>query len=387
MRLLAQLLSLARVARIGRLDRGPLAVVVAVATAAMALGVAAGSSNSDAKRPSGNATRAHEGDPALVVPQTATLKRVADRHARGPRRGGAEHYRRTARKRVPPAAAREFIPLYREAERVYDVNWRLLASIHRQETAFSRAPSTYHGLNDFGCCAGPMQFNVTNGPVSTWESYRHAYRDGRRPKRYPHRTRKHPSIYDDFDAIMAAGSLLKDSGAGRPLDAGTWGAAYDYYGHDLFGITYASQVLARAEAWQRDGFCPNCALDESLVDEFDDTYGAPIREQLLAAERRRKQKEGDRDDRADRRRDRLKNIGARARARELERARARNRRKSRPPSAKRQRPSPRRPRRRRTSPAEPRPTPAAPPATPPTTTPTPPPSDCNLVNKLLGCRR
>jgi hypothetical protein len=320
-------------------------------------------------------------DGRLLAPATATLKRAAAGHKRRARRGGARHYRRTARKRVPPAEAREFLPLYREAERVYSVNWRLIASIHRQETAFSTSPSTYRGLNDFGCCAGPMQFNVTNGPVSTWERYRRAYRDGRRPKRYPHRTRSHPSIYDDFDAIMAAGSLLRDSGAGRPLDAGTWGAAYDYYGHDLFGVTYASQVLARAESWQRHGFCPNCGLDEGLVAEFDEIYGESVRRQLLAAERRRQKQKRARDRKGDRRK--RGDGGADDRARR--RSSAGEKRRSKPPSAKRIKRSPPHPRRRRTA-AKPTPPPA--PTQTPTTTPTPPappPRDCDPIRKLLGC--
>jgi hypothetical protein len=60
-----------------------------------------------------------------------------------------------------------FYPIYAVAQRTFGVNWLLLASIHMQESAFSTAPSTYHGLNFAGCCGGPMQFNVTNGPVST----------------------------------------------------------------------------------------------------------------------------------------------------------------------------------------------------------------------------
>ena len=173
--------------------------------------------------------------------------------------------------------------LYREAARSFGVSWRLIASIHRQETAFSTAPSTYHGLNAFGCCAGPMQFNVTNGPPSTWELYRQSFRQGKRPRSYPHRTRSHPSVYDDFDAMMAAGALLRDGGAGEALDGGSWSAAYAYYGHDLFGIEYANQVLGRAQGWELDGFCLNCPLDEVLVDAFDDAYGDDARRRCSAA--------------------------------------------------------------------------------------------------------
>ncbi len=370
--------------------RALLVVVVALAGAAAAVGMGSGSSSQPAAAgPSRPAVPAPAAGARPFVSGMDARKRVAEHRGRRPGRGGAAHYRRTARKHVPAKAAAGFLPLYREAERRFGVNWRLIASIHRQETAFSTDPSTYRGLNAFGCCAGPMQFNVTNGPVSTWDSYRQAFRAGRRPERYPHRTRSHPSVYDDFDAIMAAGSLLSDSGAGRSLDSGAWSAAYAYYGHDLFGVTYASQVLARAEAWQLDGFCPNCGLDEGLVAEFDDAYGEPVRRQLLDAERRRKQKkrkqEGDRKgDRRDRHGRRKGDGGSDDRARHRSRAR----RPARRPSAKNERPKPSpRPRRRRSGPTNPEPAPPTttqPSATPPTT---PPPADeCPSIRKLLGCR-
>jgi hypothetical protein len=207
-----------------------------------------------------------------------------------PHRAGAEYYRETTTRRVRASVEAGFLPIYRKAAAAFNVSWRLLASIHRQETAFSSVPSTYHGLNPFGCCAGPMQFNVTNGPPSTWARYRQSFRQGHRPRRYPHPTRHHPSIYDNFDAIMAAGALLRDSGAGQALDIGSWGAAYAYYGHDEFGTHYASQVLGRAAGWERFGFCLNCPDDVVLVAEFDDSYGAEARRQLRAAEGKHKKK-------------------------------------------------------------------------------------------------
>ena len=57
--------------------------------------------------------------------------------------------------------------------------------------------------------------NLTNGPPSTWDGVKHAYRNGRRPSSYPHPDAPHPSVYDDFDAAMAAGSLLRANGADR----------------------------------------------------------------------------------------------------------------------------------------------------------------------------
>jgi hypothetical protein len=190
--------------------------------------------------------------------------------------------------RIPMTAksAALFMPLYRRAARAFGVNWRLIASIHQQETSFSSATGTYHGLNFAGCCAGPMQFNVTNGPVTTWERFRDSYRRAERPARYPHRTRKHPSVYDDFDAIMAAGALLRSNGAGAHLDGSAWLASYHYYGHDLTGLQYADNVLARAVGWSRRGLCVECAVDGDLAARFDASFAAPYRAELVAAEKR-----------------------------------------------------------------------------------------------------
>jgi hypothetical protein len=149
----------------------------------------------------------------------------------------------------------------------------LIASIHEQETAFSTDPTTYHGLNFAGCCGGPMQFNVTNGPVSTWDIARGAYRLGKRPATYDHHTAIHPSIYDDYDSIMAAAWLLSSDGASLALNASAWQAAYDYYGHDGAGIEYADVVTARAISWSQHGFCPGCAIEESLVQAVHEAYG------------------------------------------------------------------------------------------------------------------
>ncbi len=113
-----------------------------------------------------------------------------------------------------------FYPIYAVAQRTFGVNWLLIASIHRQESAFSTAPGIYAGLNFAGCCGGPMQFNVTNGPVPTWRLVSDSFRYGRRPSSYDHRTARHPSIYDDFDSIMAAAHLLSADGASYSLDAG-----------------------------------------------------------------------------------------------------------------------------------------------------------------------
>jgi hypothetical protein len=176
-----------------------------------------------------------------------------------------------------------FYPIYSVAQGTFGVNWLLLASIHRQESAFSTASDTYIGLNFAGCCGGPMQFNVTNGPVTTWQLVSSSYRYGRRPASYDHATARHPSIYDDFDSIMGAAHLLSADGAGYALDAGAWGAAYDYYGHDATGVTYADQVLARAIGWSQDGFCINCGVDTAMIEAVHAAYGAPVLAALTKA--------------------------------------------------------------------------------------------------------
>lgn len=176
-----------------------------------------------------------------------------------------------------------FYPIYAEAQRTFGVNWLLIASVHKQETAFSTHPTTYHGRNFAGCCAGPMQFNVTNGPTTTWDRYRDAGARARRPVTYPHATRGHPSVYDDYDAIMAAAALLRDSGAGLDLDASAWRAAYDYYGHDLTGVDYANEVLARAIGWGQHHFCINCTTDPAMLAAVDAAWGAPVRTEMSAA--------------------------------------------------------------------------------------------------------
>ena len=176
-----------------------------------------------------------------------------------------------------------FYPIYGIAQHTFGVNWLLLASIHRQESAFSTASDTYTGLNFAGCCGGPMQFNVTNGPVTTWRLVSDSYRYGTRPRSYDHVTSKHPSIYDDFDSIMAAAHLLSADGAGYALDGAAWDAAYDYYGHDATGVTYADQVIARAIGWSQHGFCINCGVETTLVEAVHAAYGAPVLATLVKA--------------------------------------------------------------------------------------------------------
>jgi hypothetical protein len=231
-------------------------------------------------------SRAQTPAPASAGPPvTTTPAAIVGRPSAVQQRGEAGRLREATEVHIARHWMEGFYPIYATAQSTFGVNWLLVASIHMQESAFSTAPGTYHGLNFAGCCGGPMQFNVTNGArgsPSTWDLVSDSYIYGRRPASYDHMTARHPSIYDDFDAIMAAAHLLSADGAGYALDASAWDAAYDYYGHDLTGVEYADEVLARAIGWSQGGFCINCGVRPSLVAAVHAAWGAPVQAQLEA---------------------------------------------------------------------------------------------------------
>jgi hypothetical protein len=216
---------------------------------------------------------------AIVASPSAAQQQAAARRLAAPRQGAEGAPLLHIERRWMEG----FYPIYETAQSTFGVDWLLLASIHMQESAFSTAPGTYAGLNFAHCCGGPMQFNVTNGPVSTWDLVKDSFIYGRRPAHYDHMTATHPSIYDDFDAVMAAARLLSADGAGMALDGSAWDAAYDYYGHDTTGVAYADRVLARAIGWSQHGFCINCGVSASLVAAVHAAYGAPVQADLEAS--------------------------------------------------------------------------------------------------------
>jgi hypothetical protein len=168
-----------------------------------------------------------------VMALVATLSVVIDQSACGG--AGADA--------APSAAARQGIPanylaLYRHAGRVYGVPWPVLAGIGAIETNHgrSRALGVRSGVNRYGCCAGPMQFNVRNRPPSTWDRYGvDGNRDGRR------------DVYDPADAIASAGHYLR--ALLRAAD-GDLRQAVLGYNHSQ---AYVEHVLARARAYARLG--------------------------------------------------------------------------------------------------------------------------------------
>jgi hypothetical protein len=148
---------------------------------------------------------------------------------------------RAARQPNPAAAARADIPggylaLYRAAvkQQCPGLSWAILAGIGKVESNHGRAqlPGVRSGLNSAGCCAGPMQFNLTDGPPSTWAKY------GR------------GSPYDPADAIPAAARKLCADGATR--SGGLVPAIAGYYGGTTANpptAAYVAHVRCAARAY------------------------------------------------------------------------------------------------------------------------------------------
>jgi hypothetical protein len=143
---------------------------------------------------------------------------------------------------APPSADAErgipasYLTLYRQAARRHAVPWQILAGIGSIETDHgrSRAPGVHSGINSYGCCAGPMQFNLRDGPPSTWDRYGvDGDRDGTR------------DVYDPADAIASAANYLRAllHNAGGNLSQAILG-----YNHSQ---AYVNDVLARARAYAR----------------------------------------------------------------------------------------------------------------------------------------
>jgi len=256
----------------------------AVASASVLAGATAGQSSStelhtSRSRATRGGKRGPRSDGAVIVAQpSSALQQLAARRLVD-----------QTETEIPTRWMEGFYPIYAAAQSTFGVNWLLIASIHKQESAFSTATTTYHGLNFAGCCGGPMQFNVMNGggrgtgSGSTWDLVSDSYKYGKRPAAYDHMTQTHPSIYDDFDSIMAAAHLLSADGAEYALNGAAWDAAYDYYGHDATGVSYADEVLARAIGWSQHGFCINCGVEPIMIEAVHAAYGAPVLELLTTA--------------------------------------------------------------------------------------------------------
>jgi hypothetical protein len=154
-----------------------------------------------------------------------------------------------ARREIPPA----YMRLYTQAGQRYGIDPWILAAIGWIETQHgrSRLPGVHSGVNDYGCCAGPMQFNIRNGPPSTWDSYGiDGNDDGTR------------SPYDPADAIPAAARYLDAAGAPEDYHAALY--AYNHAGW------YVADVLAKAAAYRGSPRAGGLQADPASVREVLD---------------------------------------------------------------------------------------------------------------------
>jgi hypothetical protein len=122
------------------------------------------------------------------------------------------------------------------------------------------------GVNAFGCCAGPRQFNLRSGPPSTWQTYRvDGNDDGALDP------------YEPADAIASAGRYLHEvlAQAHRDIAAAVFG-----YNHLQ---TYVADVRARARAYSSS---PEAALTAPPSERCTAPGGASGPANLRLAERR-----------------------------------------------------------------------------------------------------
>ncbi len=130
---------------------------------------------------------------------------------------------------IPPG----MFALYHDAAARYGIDWAVLAAIGSIESDHGRstAAGVREGLNDAGCCAGPMQFDATDADGNTWAAYGvDGNGDGVK------------DVYDPSDAVPAAASYLRAHGA--PAD---YVRAVFAYNHAAW---YVEDVLARAAAYR-----------------------------------------------------------------------------------------------------------------------------------------
>jgi hypothetical protein len=130
-----------------------------------------------------------------------------------------------------------YLRLYRQAGARYRIPWPVLAAIGKVESDHGRArlPGVRSGLNRYrdrqgrwrSCCAGPMQFNLTDGPPSTWQRHGQG------------------NVYDPADAIPAAARKLVADGARRNLDRALFA-----YNHSR---AYVARVRQLARRYSRGG--------------------------------------------------------------------------------------------------------------------------------------
>jgi hypothetical protein len=120
----------------------------------------------------------------------------AEAAARGPHIGASD----AALADIPPTYLARYVTAARTCPAL---SWQVLAAIGKIESDHGRspAPGVRSGINRAGCCAGPMQFNLTNGPPSTWDTWG---------------TGTRLDVYDPVHAVPAAARKLCGDGLAQP---------------------------------------------------------------------------------------------------------------------------------------------------------------------------
>jgi hypothetical protein len=141
-----------------------------------------------------------------------------------------------AEREIPP----EYLRLYQQAARRYDLDWAILAGIGRVECGHGRDPDpscTREGAVNGAGAGGPMQFLA-----STWAAYGVDVGGGGAPDRW-----------DPADAIYGAANYLRASGA--PND----------YRDALYVYNHAGWYVAEVERWAARYRAPTSAATISLA--------------------------------------------------------------------------------------------------------------------------
>jgi hypothetical protein len=150
-------------------------------------------------------SRASPGFPLADVPK-AVGRSIAKALGSKPER--PERPRQTSQRGASSFALsdipRRYLDVYSDAASTCrGLSWQVLAAIGKIESDHGRssAPGVRSGVNRFGCCAGPMQFNIRNGSPSTWDTWG---------------TGVVAQVYDPAHAVPAAARKLCGDGLARP---------------------------------------------------------------------------------------------------------------------------------------------------------------------------
>jgi hypothetical protein len=150
-------------------------------------------------------SHASPGFPLADVP-TAVGRSIAKALGVKPERpsGSREPAQRGASSFALADIPKRYLGFYSEAAATCrGLTWQVLAAIGKIESDHGRssAPGVKSGVNRFGCCAGPMQFNIRNGRPSTWDTWG---------------TGVVAQVYDPAHAVPAAARKLCGDGLAQP---------------------------------------------------------------------------------------------------------------------------------------------------------------------------